>query len=209
MKKMMMIAAAVAGVVQMASAQIVPPSPTTPGLILENGASTVIGTYDGGGAWSFIGTVGTYALTVTTGDVIQGGDNPILDLDVDVTSAGTGALYVIFTGGSFGPSTGTYSLSTSAYNSTGGTISSYAYLNSTSLGGSADSTSHSVVNAAGSISATSYYLSLEDVVNGGVVSADSTLATAVPEASTVMAGMLMILPLGIGAFRALRKERMA
>lgn len=37
----------------------------------------------------------------------------------------------------------------------------------------------------------------------------SLTATAVPEASTVMAGMLMILPLGIGAFRALRKERMA
>jgi hypothetical protein len=37
----------------------------------------------------------------------------------------------------------------------------------------------------------------------------SLSATAVPEASTVMAGMLMILPLGVGAFRALRKERMA
>jgi hypothetical protein len=31
----------------------------------------------------------------------------------------------------------------------------------------------------------------------------------VPEASTIMAGALMILPLGIGAFRAVRKERMA
>jgi len=31
--------------------------------------------------------------------------------------------------------------------------------------------------------------------------------TAVPEASTVMAGALMLLPLGIGAIRAVRKER--
>ncbi len=37
----------------------------------------------------------------------------------------------------------------------------------------------------------------------------SLTATAVPEASTIMAGALMILPLGIGAFRAVRKERMA
>lgn len=33
--------------------------------------------------------------------------------------------------------------------------------------------------------------------------------TPVPEASTVMAGALMLLPLGIGAIRALRKERSA
>ncbi|HEY1662562.1 MAG TPA: hypothetical protein VGI03_09105 [Verrucomicrobiae bacterium] len=32
---------------------------------------------------------------------------------------------------------------------------------------------------------------------------------AVPEASTIMAGALMLLPLGAGAFRVLRKERMA
>lgn len=39
---------------------------------------------------------------------------------------------------------------------------------------------------------------------GGVL-----VPAAVPEASTIMAGALMILPLGIGAFRVLRKERMA
>jgi hypothetical protein len=34
-------------------------------------------------------------------------------------------------------------------------------------------------------------------------------STPVPEASTVMAGALMLLPLGVGAIRALRKERAA
>jgi hypothetical protein len=43
------------------------------------------------------------------------------------------------------------------------------------------------------------------------VSANTTdlAPTPVPEASTVMAGALMVLPLGIGAIRALRKERTA
>jgi len=41
------------------------------------------------------------------------------------------------------------------------------------------------------------------------VSANTTDLAPVPEASTVMAGALMVLPLGIGAIRALRKERTA
>jgi hypothetical protein len=49
-------------------------------------------------------------------------------------------------------------------------------------------------------------VSYRDNAGGNI---NSLAATAVPEASTVMAGMLMILPLGVGAFRALRKERMA
>lgn len=36
-----------------------------------------------------------------------------------------------------------------------------------------------------------------------------SVLTPVPEASTVMAGALMLLPLGIGAIRAVRKERVA
>ncbi len=37
--------------------------------------------------------------------------------------------------------------------------------------------------------------------------AGSIYTTAVPEASTIMAGALMLLPLGIGAVRAIRKDR--
>jgi hypothetical protein len=39
--------------------------------------------------------------------------------------------------------------------------------------------------------------------------APTTVPAAVPEASTVMAGALMLLPLGFGAVRALRRERTA
>lgn len=42
--------------------------------------------------------------------------------------------------------------------------------------------------------------------NGGT---GSPIPVPVPEASTVMAGALMLLPLGIGAIRAVRKERVA
>ncbi|HUZ07346.1 MAG TPA: hypothetical protein VMV89_07640, partial [Candidatus Paceibacterota bacterium] len=41
--------------------------------------------------------------------------------------------------------------------------------------------------------------------NGG----GSPIPVPVPEASTVMAGALMLLPFGIGAIRSLRKERIA
>jgi len=41
------------------------------------------------------------------------------------------------------------------------------------------------------------------------LSAQGTILAPVPEANTVVAGALMLLPLGIGAVRALRKERTA
>ncbi len=200
---------AVAGVAQMASAQIVPPDPTTTGLVLVNGASTETGTYAGDGTWSFSGSVGSYALTVATGSSLAGGSSPETDLDIDITLAGTGALYVFFTDGTFGPTLGGYKLTTTPFNGTG-TISTYAYQNSTLLGGSVSSPTSQTVNSTGPISGNGYYLSIEDVINGSVQSADSTLTvSSVPEASTVMAGALMLLPLGIGALRAIRKDRTA
>jgi len=55
-----------------------------------------------------------------------------------------------------------------------------------------------------------YELSTSTVQDGGASPNITILApAAVPEASTVMAGALMLLPLGIGAVRALRKERTA
>lgn len=197
---------AAAGVVQMTSAQIVPPGTT--GLLLENGASIETGT-EVGGVWNFAGSVGTYDLTVATGSSLSAGASPEEDLDVDITSAGTGALYIIFTDGTFGPTHGGYTLTTTAFNGTG-TISTYAYQNTTLLGGSVSSPSSQTLNSSGTISGDDYNLSIEDVIHGSVQSADSTLTvSSVPEASTVMAGALMLLPLGIGAFRAIRKDRTA
>ncbi len=63
-------------------------------------------------------------------------------------------------------------------------------------------------------SATSYTDNTGTVQDGGAsgpltILAPSPTPTPVPEASTVLAGALMLLPLGIGAVRALRKERAA
>jgi len=206
-----MAALAVAGVAQMASGQITPPDPTGPtGLYLVNGGSTVYMPISGGVA-SYSGVVGTYGLAVAGGVQLMGGSTPEIDLDVTTTQAGTGTLYIFFTDGAFGPTGGAnYSLSTSQFNTvTGGTVGTYAYQNSNLLGGSLDSTTGPVVNHTGVLSGSSYYLTLEDVINGNITSADSTFVTAVPEANTLVAGALMLLPLGIGAVRAIRKERVA
>jgi hypothetical protein len=45
--------------------------------------------------------------------------------------------------------------------------------------------------------------------NGAKWSSPPLVAAPVPEPATVVAGALMLLPLGVGAFRALRKERLA
>lgn len=207
-----MAALVVAGVAQMASGQITPPSPTGPaGLYLVNGVSQIFVALSGGVA-SYSGAVGSYGVAIAGGVELAGGASPILDLDVTTTSVGSGNLYIFFTDGAFGPTSGApYSLFTSQFNTvSGGTASTWVYQNSTQLGGKADSTSGPVVNATGVLSGSSYYLTLEDVINGSVTSADSTFtSSAVPEANTLVAGALMLLPLGIGAVRAIRKERVA
>jgi hypothetical protein len=198
-------ALAVAGVAHMASAQVIPPNPTTIGLILQNwnAAHTVLlgsgaGILQAGGAWTFNGAVGTYtSVTVqpaATGQLFAGGASPNMDLDVS-TPGGTGLLYVFFTEGIFGPSSGSYSLSLTG---TSG-VTAFGYMNSTLLTGG-------TINSGNS----TYYLTLEDVISGQSESSDATLTvSAVPEANTIAAGALMLLPLGIGAIRAIRKERVA
>ena len=199
-------ALAVAGAAHMASAQIVPPAPTTVGLILENIVGGVVvgtgtGTLQAGGAWTFNGIVGNYGNVLVkpaaSGVEFAGGASP--DLDVSVQTPGgnginPGLLYVFFTEGVFGPSSGSYSIGV-----TGTPSSAFAYMDSTLLTGG-------TINSGNS----TYYLTLEDVINGPSESTDATLrVSAVPEANTIAAGALMLLPLGIGAIRAIRKERVA
>lgn len=206
-----MAALAVAGVAQMASGQITPPDPVGPaGLYLENGGPAIFVPLTGGMA-SFSGPVGSYGVTAVFGSG-SGTTSPFMDMNINITSAGTGNLYVFFTDGAFGPTSGgSYSLFTSQFNqlSTGATISTWAYQNATQLGGSPDSPTGAVVNSTGPLNGSSYYLTIEDVINGSVNSADTTFVSSVPEANTLVAGALMLLPLGIGAVRAIRKERVA
>jgi hypothetical protein len=97
-------------------------------------------------------------------------------------------------GSTFAPSTGSLSLSS---------IINYSW--SSAVGGG---TFYVVVGT----SATSYTDGTATVQDGGAsgnltVLTPGTMPVPVPEASTVVAGVLMLLPLGIGALRACRKER--
>jgi len=89
--------------------------PSGPGLYLVDntaGASVFVGL--SGGSASFTGTVGTWTVALTTGTTLQGGVNPVLDLDIGAAVAGwksTGSLQIIYSDIGFGPTSGTASLS--------------------------------------------------------------------------------------------------
>jgi len=207
-------ALAVAGFAQISQAVPPPVFPTGPGLYLYDeatGASAFVAAT--GGFAGFLGTVGDYSVHVSaTGSTIQGGSNPQLDLDVASAVAGAGAtkLDVYYSDGTFGPTTGGYILQTTGPASggpvfTSAGISSTVFGNASNLGGSTDVFPYTL-NATGGITSTSYYLTIEDSITGSMTSIDSSI-TVVPETTTVVAAALMLLPLGIGAVRSLRKEQ--
>ncbi len=100
------------------------------------------------------------------------------------------------------------------YASTGGVIPMSADLVKGVL--TIDFTPNMVINS-GNFSDLIYVFTTATTYGGNNASVDNSVSanttdlapTPVPEASTVMAGALMVLPLGIGAIRALRKERTA
>lgn len=177
------------------SASAVPVFPSVPGVYIYDeatGDSTSVALSSLGVA-NFVGTVGDYSVSVT-GLVISGGSAPVLDLDVAaaIATAGVGAtkLDVYFSDGTFGPTFGAYTLVTLGP-AAGGPATTSAYLDtavfgqSTSLGGSADSYPNTL-NAAGLMSSTSYYLTLEDSISATLVSMDSTLSVVPDGGATVM-----------------------
>lgn len=191
--------------------------PSTPGLFLVDDATgkTAFAAEGANGQASFSGTVGDYSVAISaTGITLAGGAFPSLDLDVANAQAGAGAtsLEVYYSNGPFGPSSGSYVLSTYV---SSGTVVSTAYGGTSdfdltsNLGGSSDTAGAVTVNTTGQgTTLTPYYLTLEDLITGSEVSADSSFRT-IPETSTVLAGSLMLLPLGVGVLRSLRKERLA
>lgn len=212
--------------------------PTSPGLYMYDSAVGIAGAVSvtslTDGNYNFDGTVGDYQVSIVTGQTLEGGFNPILDLQVTdaFTTQQNDQLYIYFSNGQFGPSDGPYSLSTtgpqsSTQNNGSSTYAGYSgsvFGNASNLGGSANSAPYTL-NASGSlVSSSLYYLTMLTTVFGntansyynnvtqqttygyGVASLDSTL-TVVPEPTTVAAAALMLLPLGIGAVRSLRKER--
>jgi len=195
---------------------LIPPPTPAPGLYLYDTATGQAAFSAAAGpdaVAAFIGVLGGYNVNISaTGDTTSGGTYPAMDLDVAlaVTSVTGDQLLVYYSNGTFGPSLGQYTLATTGP-SPGGSVFTSAFLASsvfgltTPLGGSADLYPN-VVNAQGTINANNYYLTIEDAITGSEVSVDSSL-TVVPESTTVVAAALMLLPLGIGAVRSLRKER--
>jgi hypothetical protein len=169
---------------------------------------------------TYTASYGDYVFVVTTGQTIIGGSTPIMDMAVEVTLLNPliknpPPLVISYSDGGpgFGPSGGSFFLTTALGSGTSGSISTSAYVGSsafdtsTLLGGSADVIGQTTINGSGPFSgASGYYLTIQDVINGNVSSADTTLSV-VPEPTTVVAAALMLLPLGIGAARCLRKDR--
>ena len=218
-KKTTLIAAlAGLGMGQLASAQVTFPS--VAGLYLYDeatGQSTNVAAV--GGVAQFVGTVGDYTVIVnSTGRTLAGGANPILDLVVSEAIAGPNAtrLDVYYSDGAFGPTAGQYILYSTGP-SGGGPVVSCAgsstsfFGNAVNLGGGMDAYP-CVTNVTGIINSTSYYLTLEDVISTTAstseIGVDSTLAV-VPEPANLFSRSLVLLPIGIGAVRLLRKCRQA
>jgi hypothetical protein len=210
--KLLITALAVAGFAQVAPA---PPSfPTFSGLYLYDEATGIgASVADVGGVAAFIGSVGDYSVNISaTGVTLSGGSFPSLDLDVALAAAGPGAtkLDIFYSDGTFGPTTGTYTLLTLGPNN-GGPVVSSAYMGTNffdqtvPLGGSTDAFPLTI-NSTGSINSSSYYLTLADVITGSEAGVDSFFTvTSVPEPTNLMAIALVLIPLGIGAKRLLRK----
>ena len=188
--------------------------PTQPGIYLYDeatGTSKFVATT--GISASYSGSVGDYSVVISaTGITMAGGVNPCLYLDIAQAVAGVGAtkLDVYYSDGTFGPTGGTYFLTTMGP-ATGGLVVTSAYWDTTvfgtthSLGGSTD-VYPSTVNAAGTLVADDYYLTIEDSITGSALSLDSELSV-IPEPSTFVAAALLLVPLGISVGHILRKHR--
>lgn len=196
------VALAVAGFAQVASAV-----PSSAGLyLIDTTTGDTAFQAAVGGIATFVGTVGDYSVNISaTGTTIAGGSYPSLDLDVANATAGLGAttLQVFYSDGAFGPTAGVYQLATTG--PAVGTVSTSAYMGSTffstttSLGGSLD-TYPFTINATGTISASSYYLTIKDVITGTEVSVDSHFS--VPDGGATM----MLLGIALSGVGLLRKK---
>jgi hypothetical protein len=189
---------AAVGFVQVASA-ITIPFPNATGLLLFD--STGTGTtmtmgLDANGNASWNASVGSWNVVLTAGATINGGANPQIDLSVThaTATAGAGNLYIYFTSGLFGPSVGTWNLTshevsgtatTYAYMSTGFPFSSANLLGSTAIPG----TVAGGLNSGG----LQYYLAVEDIISAttGAVSLDSNLSVPDGGATVMLLGMAL------------------
>ena len=191
-------------------------APTSTGLYLYDVGtqdsifvSSVVSGVDNGYAY-YNGHVGNYTVVVSAdGFTSAGGIYPVLDLDINSVTINTSSpdtLNVFYSDGLFGPTSGSYSLSTYAGT---GSVAFQAYLGSSyyTPSGTQNLLANGILN-----SASSYYLTIEQSITGsGVPTAISTTSelSVVPEPSTVVGAALMLVPLGVSAVRSWRKSHNA
>lgn len=215
--KLLVAAVATAGLAQISPA---PPSfPSLAGLDLYDvatGTNVFVPTVSG--IANFVGTVGDYSVDISaTGITIAGGVSPSLDLDIAAAEAGPGAngLDIYYSDGPFGPSTGTYTMTTLGP-AVGGPVTTTAYGGANyfsqllPLGGSLDTYPFTVnipvTPTPPGLATSPYYLTIEDAITGSVVSLSSTLTvTSVPEPGNLMAFALALVPVGMLVRRHFRK----
>jgi len=203
--------------------------PSTPGLYLvdnSDGASVFVGL--SGGSASFTGTVGTWTVALTTGTTLQGGVNPVLDLNIGSAVAGwnsTSSLQIIYSDVNFGPSSGTATLSEKGNSIFGSVTASAGYsTGNTAFGNESNLTggvgplsgflfkgsSTGALNSGGS----NYSAAIMLTLSGGATYLDDTTLTinsaSLTRVSVPDSGMsLVLLGLGLtalGVFARFRKQ---
>lgn len=207
------IAAVVAGIVCSAVTSQAALSTITPGNGVVGTGTSVLGIGDGGGSiydflssnYSYNGNQGTITTTVYSND----SNNPLLGLTFvyaltvtagDITTValndfGSVASVAVGYGASSGLIPALENFSTSG-------VVNFSWLNNVT---SANGVQYLVVGT--SINADS--VGGVEFVDGGNFPTLTPILVPVPEPATVVAGALLLLPLGIGAVRSLRKERVA
>ncbi len=202
--------------------------PSGPGLYLvdNTGGASVFVALSGGSA-SFTGNVGTWTVALTTGTTLQGGVNPVLDLDIGAAVAGwktTGSLQIIYSDINFGPSSGTALLSMKGNSlfgnvsaSAGFSTANTAFANESNLTGGVGplsgflfkGSSTGALNSAGS----EYSAAIMATISGGATYLDDiklSISSASQTRSVPDSGMsLVLLVLGLtalGVFARFRKQ---
>ena len=202
--------------------------PSGPGLYLvdNTGGASVFVALSGGSA-SFTGNVGTWTVALTTGTTLQGGVNPVLDLNIGAAVAGwksTGSLQIIYSDINFGPSSGTALLSMKGNSlfgnvsaSAGFSTANTAFANESNLTGGVGplsgflfkGSSTGALNSAGS----EYSAAIMATISGGATYLDDiklSISSASQTRSVPDSGMsLVLLVLGLtalGVFARFRKQ---
>jgi hypothetical protein len=204
-KKLMAVVAA--GLACSASSSIAALTPISPG-----GSGTLTGTYTLGGGASVVGTLvsaydvgtgagedkGTLTSTVYTGD----GNNPLGGLTFVYTITSTIGDVTGLTVDGFGLPVQVANLVSTLALATGVTYGNFGNINFAWPNAENAPTTLSVVVDTSSRSFGINPANIQDATAANVFD-----LAPVPEPTTILAGALMLLPLGIGAVRSLRKER--